>query len=368
MPEKELERLSAVNRFLNLAVKWQDGLQEIVESAAYICGTSSALITLLDRDTQHIIFKKEFDYELTERTHAFCDRVVKRGATVVIPDASADSIFSSNPLVTADPHISFYAGVPLTTTDGYLLGSLCVIDSSPGELSAGNERMLKVLAKQAVNLMEFDSSLQVVKQMYIDAKRSEIELRSFFESSVDHHLLLGLDFEVLAFNKSWEKHVKATYGIQMKKGEKMSTYIKVGHLTDFYGDYNRALQGTVTQEERNLSHDGSANWRLVKFEPALNSEGQTIGVSVNVADINTKVEQGLTVAWQNKKLDRIAVMQSHQFRKPVASILGLVALLNIDVRFDGVEELEMIGYAALELDEKIRAIVSSIDDSHKHPA
>ena len=90
MPLKELERLAAVNRFLKLEISKEKEIQEIVELAAKICGTPTALVTL-------------------------------------VADTLLDNRFVDNPLVTGGPGIRFYAGAPLTTQDEFNLGSLCVI-------------------------------------------------------------------------------------------------------------------------------------------------------------------------------------------------------------------------------------------------
>ena len=225
MPQKELERLQAVHRFLKLEFNKQEELQEIVKVAAQICATPTSLITFVDKDTQYIKFRQGFDFEKTLRRDAFCNLVVEEGKIVVIPDALVDQRFSGNPMVTGDPYIRFYAGVPLITMDGQILGSLCVIDQNPGTLTENQGEMLKILAKQVVQLMDFGESLRIMREQYIEAKHSEIQLRSFFESSVDHHLLLGKNFEILAFNKTWENHVKSTYGLQLEKGKSMVGFI-----------------------------------------------------------------------------------------------------------------------------------------------
>jgi len=248
----------------------------------------------------------------------------------------------------------------LTTAEGHTLGSLCVIDKLPGILSEYQLEMLKVLAKQVIHLMDLEASIKLIKDRYIDVKRSEIELRSFFESSIDHHLLLGKKFEILAFNKSWESHVLDAYGLQMERGKDMTAYVRPDNLENFHRDYKGALSGRVIVDERNLRYNDQDNWRLVKFEPAYHTDREIIGVSINVADINKKVQHAMTVKAQHKKLHDIAVMQSHEFRKPVASILGLITLINMDGRVCNMEEWLMLEKAVKELDDKIRLIVGGI--------
>jgi PAS domain S-box-containing protein len=360
MPHLELERVQIVNRFLKLEFNKNHELQELVQLAARVCGTETALITFIDHDTQYIKFKKNFAFDSTSRDAAFCNHVIENNALLVIPDARIDERFEGNPLVVGDPNIRFYAGAPLTTSEGDNLGSLCVIDRSPSHLTDLQKEILTALAKQAMHLMEFDNSLNAVKDLYLEAKRSEIELRSFFESSIDQHLLLGRNFEILAFNKSWETHVLKMYGLQMEKGKVMIDYINPDHLRRFYIDYSTALKGTAVYDERNLKQNGKDRWHVVKFEPAFNPDGDIIGVSVNVSDVNTKVEHQNTVRSQNEQLDEIAFIQTHEFRRPVASIIALVDLLRMDDRVKDLEEWEMLSLAIKELDDKVKLIVQNI--------
>lgn len=222
--------------------------------AAQICATPTSLITFVDKDTQYIKFRQGFDFERSLRRDAFCNLVVEEGKIVVIPDAIVNQRFSGNLMVTGDPFIRFYAGVPLITMDGQILGTLCVIDQNSGTLTENQWEMLKILAKQVVQLMDFGEILRIVREQYIKAKHSEIQLRSFFESSVDHHLLLGKDFEILAFNKAWENHVKDNYGFQLEKEKSMVGFIHQDHFVRFNEDYLAALSGAVIYEERNFRH------------------------------------------------------------------------------------------------------------------
>ena len=82
MPLRELERLVTVNRFLKLEISKEKELQEVVELAAKICGTPTALITLIAEDTQHIKFKVGFEPETTSRADAFCNHVIEQDEVI----------------------------------------------------------------------------------------------------------------------------------------------------------------------------------------------------------------------------------------------------------------------------------------------
>lgn len=354
---KELERLQAVNRFLKLEISRERGLQEIVALAASICNTETALITLIDEDIQHIIFKHEFAYDKTTREQAFCNHVISQNNVMIVPDATKDHRFLNNPLVTGNPHIRFYAGAPLTTQDGYNLGSLCVIDQKPSELSYIQQQMLAALSKQVIQLLEFDASLKVLKDQYLQVRQSEAQMRAFFETSIDCHLLLGKEFEIIAFNKAWDNHVRNSYNLNMESGKSMHTFLHPENVDMVYNDYCQALAGTPVLSQKKITNGTQEFWRITRFEPALNNENEIFGVSINSTDITSEVEQKEKVGLQNESLKEIAWIQSHEIRKPVATILGLMNLLKANGYLESIQELQLMEQAVVELDDKIRLIV-----------
>lgn len=360
MPIKEKERLHAVHRFLELNFSKEKELYEIVEIAAKVCGTKIAFITLIHHETQYIKFQQDCNFDTTLHNDVFCNYVIQQEGVVVVHDALLDPRFSNNPLVLQYPNIRFYAGAPLITSEGHIVGTLCVLDQSPGSLKQNEQLILRSLAKQVMQLMDFDESLTILKEQYTNAKRSEIELRSFFESSIEHHLLLGTKFEILAFNKTWERHVKNSYGLQLEKYQSMINYVHQDNLREFYKDYATALKGTAVYDERNLTQNGKENWLLVKFEPAFNAEGEIIGVSINFSDINKRVQHEKKLKLQFEQLDQIALIQSHEIRRPVASILGLMDLIQREGKLNNLEEWMMLQKAVKELDDTIRSMAHSI--------
>jgi len=358
MPLRELERLQAVNRFLTLEINKEKELNDIVHMAAEICGTSTALITLLDDHTQYIKFKVGFDQETTDKKVAFCSHVIEQSEVMMVPDALKDGRFAQNPLVTEDPNIRFYAGAPLTTQDGHNLGSLCVIDQSPKQLSGLQLQMLEVLSRQVIHILEFELSITILKKQYVEARNSEIKLRSFFDSSKSCHLLLGKKFEILAFNNALEKFISYTFGQKVSEGTDIRTFIHETHFENFTENYNNALNGISNISEKYLTYEQTAIWWYMTYEPAYNQTGEIIGVSLNATDITKRISQEKLVITQNESLKKIAFMQSHELRRPVSTIMGIMDLIKSEDYIAGKEELMVMEKAVEELDGKIRMIVN----------
>ena len=128
---------------------------DITKLASEICRTDISLISLLDDKRQWFKSATGLQVKETPKEYAFCAHaIVNPLETLIVPDSRQDSRFAGNPLVTGDPHVIFYAGVPLVTEKGFALGSLCVIHAETRTLDDFQLSALRTLAKQVVNLME----------------------------------------------------------------------------------------------------------------------------------------------------------------------------------------------------------------------
>lgn len=148
-------RLAAVKRFQEINSPQDLAYDDMTRMAAQLCNAPMALITLVDDKRQWFKAKVGMQASETPREHAFCAHAIKDpGSVFVVKDAAADERFSSNPLVVGEPHIRFYAGAPLVTSDGHALGTLCVIDTHARELTPAQLENLQFMAKQVISVME----------------------------------------------------------------------------------------------------------------------------------------------------------------------------------------------------------------------
>ncbi len=128
---------------------------ELVEDASRIAGTPIALMSLIDRDRQWFKARRGLEVAETPRDIAFCSRAIEDPTEpLIIPDARTDPRFADNPLVTSDPNVAFYAGVPIVSSEGHALGTICVIDREAGDLDEDQVDALKGLSRQAAALLE----------------------------------------------------------------------------------------------------------------------------------------------------------------------------------------------------------------------
>lgn len=150
----ESQRLAALAAYEILDTAPEPQFDDLARLASHICKTPIALVSLVDADRQW--FKARFGLETpqTPRDIAFCAHAILGSDVMVVPDATRDERFADNPLVTGDPGIRFYAGAPLLTPEGEALGTLCVIDRRPRDLTREQIAALRALARQAVAQLE----------------------------------------------------------------------------------------------------------------------------------------------------------------------------------------------------------------------
>ena len=114
----------------------EDTYQDIVQVAASLCETPIALMSLVDRDRQWFKARLGLDLQQTDRSQAVCGHAIRSPDHLMeVPDLSKDPRFTDISVVTGEVGARFYAGMPLVTSDGVALGTVCVLDTEPRALS-----------------------------------------------------------------------------------------------------------------------------------------------------------------------------------------------------------------------------------------
>jgi len=155
LPANEAERLKALKEYHILDTETEQSYDDITTLAAHICGVPVAMISLVDEVRQWFKSKVGVDQQQTSREVAFCAHAILENKPFIVRDATKDKRFADNALVTGEPHIRFYAGIPLINPEGLALGTLCVIDHQPRRLSAEQQKALQALSRQVMALLEF---------------------------------------------------------------------------------------------------------------------------------------------------------------------------------------------------------------------
>ncbi len=167
LPPNEKERLDELRNYDILDTESEPAFESMVRLARNICGTAIAAISLVDERRQWFKAIDGLDVKETSRDVAFCAHTILQDDIFIIPDAREDERFFDNPLVQGAPGIRFYAGVPLITKTGAHLGTLCVIDDKPRDLSESQQVAIKTIAESTMAHLELRLSHKRIRQ-YVD--------------------------------------------------------------------------------------------------------------------------------------------------------------------------------------------------------
>lgn len=154
IPQNEARRLKVLWDYGVLDTVPEEIFDDLTELAALVCEAPISLISLIDEERQW--FKSTFGTSVqeTSRDVSFCAHAIMGQGLCIVPDATLDDRFASNPFVVSDPKVRFYAGAPLVTADGYALGTLCVLDTKARDLRPEQKKALQVLSRHTVSLLE----------------------------------------------------------------------------------------------------------------------------------------------------------------------------------------------------------------------
>lgn len=195
IPLNEQARLAGVRSLGILDTPAEERFDRITRLATRLLSAPIALLSFVDQD--RLWFKSRQNWEQSEasREASFCAHAIVDDDVLVVRDATADARFEDNPLVTEDPNIRFYAGCAIKSSEGHHLGTLCVIDREPRELSDEDKLLLCDLTRMVeLELATIDLALtdeltglvnrrgyQTIGTQIVElSKRKELELAACF--------------------------------------------------------------------------------------------------------------------------------------------------------------------------------------------
>ncbi len=237
LPVLEAERLAALRRYGILDTAPEAEFDDITRLAAQICGAPTALISLVDTDRQWFKSRIGFDSCETGRDVSFCAHALHQKALLLVPDARLDLRFADNALVTGEPCIRFYAGAPLTTSDGQTLGTLCVIDRVPRTLSASQQEALLALARMVIAHLELRRKTAAQAGLLAEREEAARSLRES-EARKDAILRVALDCIITINDQEqvldWNPAAQTTFGYTQAeaRGQRLSSLIIPPALRD----------------------------------------------------------------------------------------------------------------------------------------
>ena len=180
IPDNEIDRLLALREYSILDTLPDQDFDDITKIASEVCQTPISLITLVDSNRQWFKSNHGLNLKETPREYAFCAHAINSPDEIlIVRDSREDDRFADNPHVKGDPNIIFYAGVPLISPEGLSLGTICVIDNEPRNLTFNQLESLRALSRQVVKLLEFKRINKNLKESQKEIQTRNAELEQF---------------------------------------------------------------------------------------------------------------------------------------------------------------------------------------------
>lgn len=308
LPAQETERLAKLRSYEILDSLPEQAYDRITRLAATILDVPIALVSLIDDDRQWFKSRVGLDAGETSREVSFCAHAICQNDVFVVEDATKDTRFSNNPLVTGAPDIRFYAGAPLRTCDGLHMGTLCAIDTKPRTIDSEQKQLLADLAGIVMDALE----------MRVTIKRAETADRRFIdamESLPNVFVLYDKDDRLVICNQRY-REIYAESARYIVPGATFEEIIRRGVENGQYPDALGNEEAWIAERidmhqnpsepiEQHLPGD---TWLSVQERRT--SEGGLVGFRFDITELKRQERELVRLAWTDSLT---GAMNRHRF-------------------------------------------------------
>ncbi len=308
----EAARLEALRQYNILDTEPEETFDDLALLAAQICDTPIALINFIDANRQWFKAKVGLDIQEMPTDTGFCPLCLQQGDVLIIPDTLLDERFATADIVTSEPYVRFYVGIPLTVAKGEIIGTLCVVDQVPRQISpkqlAALQSISRIIVKQLEirrNLTELATINREYKQAQEALSQSESTLHSFFESAP---MMMGIvelvdnDILHISDNPTTAKFLGLTpEAMQNRLAREIGTDKR--HLKDWIHHYRQAeLTQSPVRFETNYDNPQGVNWLSATVSAIPNHHGNRQQFAYIVEDITERKQAENELRWQEALL------------------------------------------------------------------
>ena len=272
----EADRLKALDSYDVLDTPAEAHFDDLVQVAAQICGKPMALISLVDARRQWFKAAKGLDATETPREIAFCAHAIRQDGLFTVEDATLDARFAENPLVTGDPNLRFYSGAPLVTPEGFPVGTLCVLDTKPGQLTPEQRFALEALGRQVVAQLELRKALA--------EERKAAALREFLIQELQHRVKNTLTTVQAIVGQSL-RNAPSVEEVRSILNDRLVTMARA-HDIFTAANWSAAELSDIVAAAISTSGVDQARYRIGGPEVALSSRA-ALGVALALHELNT---------------------------------------------------------------------------------
>ncbi|MDB9349813.1 GAF domain-containing protein, partial [Nodularia spumigena] len=286
----EAVRLEVLRQYQILDTEPEEVYDNLAQLAAFICGTPIALVNFIDENRQWFKAKLGLDVPEMPRNVGLSYLCQEKRDVVIVPDALADAKLATNPVVTDYPYVRFYAAVPLITPKGYMLGTLCVIDKVPRQLSQQQVDALVALSRLVINQLELRRNVSEVsrisEEFITHEQAAKTQITNILESITDAFFALDQDWRFTYINSQPERLLQKSKNDLLGKNiwEVFPALVE----TKFYHEYHRAIAQQVSVEFEEF-YPPLNSWFSVHAYPSRN------GLSVYFQDITEKQQTAVAL-------------------------------------------------------------------------
>ena len=362
LPANEMLRLQALYDLSILDSPREKNFDDITAIASMICDVPMSIISLVDAERQWFKSSVGLDGTETARDVAFCAHAILQPQQMtIVPDALLDKRFVDNPLVTGDPYIRFYAGAPLVTEDGAALGTLCVADYKPRDITPEQQQALMALARQVMQLFHLRSANHLLQ-------RNAENLQSIITGANVGTWEMNVQTGEASFNERWAQMLG--YSLEELQPLNVSTWSSLTHKEDLV-----RAQAMLQRHFQGQSEYYDCQFRM------RHKLGYWVWIHAH-GSVSKRTQEGAPLMMFGTHVDVTALMESRRaleeneerFRSMLSNLPGAVYRCINDhqwsMQFLSDEVEELTGYPAEDFIDNRRRSFSDIThpDDAKHVA
>ena len=296
-PKNEAERLDALRQTQLLDTLPEEAFDDLTRLAAHLCAVPIAAIFLVDEDRQWFKSRLGLNHCETPRDAAFCGHTILQPDVFVVPDTANDPRFAASPLVTEEPHIRFYAGAPLLTPEGLAVGTLCVYDRVPRQLTQEQITALQMLARQAASQIELTRRIARQEQLQAENQAAQeiLQQKEQFLLEAQRVAKIGSwEYNVSANRVSWSTEMFRLLSFDPALGEPDHEALIMHYHPDDIALHDAMLLQALDNGQpyeydfRILPGEGLMRWGCVMGQTARDETGRVVRIYGTLMDITER--------------------------------------------------------------------------------